>query len=266
MGQEHVKLGWCAGLQDAGLIKQAGYDYIELPLAAQDFSAGVTIASPLPVGAFNYFFPQDMRIVGDDVDDTKLDRYLGRAAEIMAQAGARAAVMGSAWARNVPDGFERKRAEDQIVRAFDRIADHLTGTGVTLAIEPLYARESNIINSVAEGVAFAKRVNRPEIRVLADFFHMDEENEPLETLREHRDWVTHIHLADSGRRNPGTGAYPYDRFFGLLKEIGYAGMISAECKVEEQETDMRHSLEFLRRYWPDDVAIAAQPRDRDPAS
>ena len=34
-----MKLGWCAGLKDAGLIKQAGYDYIELPLAAQDFSA-----------------------------------------------------------------------------------------------------------------------------------------------------------------------------------------------------------------------------------
>jgi hypothetical protein len=69
MGEEQVKLGWCAGLNDAGLIKQAGYDYIELPLAAQDFSAGAKIDSPLPVGAFNYFFPQDMRIVGDDVDE-----------------------------------------------------------------------------------------------------------------------------------------------------------------------------------------------------
>jgi sugar phosphate isomerase/epimerase len=245
-----MRLGWCAGLKDAGFVNDAGYDYIELPLAAQDFSAGARIASPLPVGAFNYFFPQDMRIVGDDVDETKLDRYLGRAAEIMGSAGARAAVMGSAWARNVPDGFARKRAEDQIVRALDRIADHLKGTGVTLAIEPLYRQESNIINSVAEGVAFARCVNRPEIRVLADFFHMDEENEPLETLREHRDWVVHIHLADTGRRNPGTGAYPYDRFFGLLKEIGYAGMMSAECKIEDPANDMRHSHAFLRRHWP----------------
>ena len=141
MGQEQVKLGWCAGLKDAGLIKQAGYDYIELPLAAQDFSAGATIASPLPVGAFNYFFPQDMRIVGDDVDEGKLDRYLSRAAEIMGGVGARAAVMGRPG-RASPEGFDRARAEDQIVRALDRIADHLKGTGVTLAIEPLYRQES----------------------------------------------------------------------------------------------------------------------------
>ena len=244
-----MKIGWCAPLKDAGLIKEAGYDYIELPLAAQNFAPAARIASPLPVGAFNTFFPQAMRIVGPDVDEAKLDNYLARAAEIMENVGAKAAVMGSAWARNVPDGFDRKRAEDQIVRALDRIADRLKGTGVTLAIEPLHRQESNIINSVAEGVAFARRVNRPEIRVLADFFHMDEEDEPLDTLRENRDWIVHIHLADTGRRNPGTGSYPYGRFLGLLKEIGYAGMMSAECKITDPAADMRHSQAFLRRHW-----------------
>jgi sugar phosphate isomerase/epimerase len=231
------------------MIRDAGFDYIELPLAAQDFAA--KIESPLPVGAFNYFFPQDIRIVGPDVDDARLDDYLARAAALMERVNASAAVMGSAWARNVPDGFERARAEAQIVRALDRCADRLQGSGVTLAIEPLYRKESNIINSVAEGVSFARRVNRPEIRVLADFFHMDEENEPLETLREHRDWVVHVHLADTGRRNPGTGSYDYDRFFGLLKEINYTGLMSAECKIDDPARDMRHSHAFLRRHWPD---------------
>lgn len=244
-----MKLGWCAPLREAGVIRDAGFDYVELPLAAQDFDA--KISSPLPVGAFNNFFPQDMRIVGPDVDNVWLDDYLARAAALMASVGAKAAVMGSAWARNVPDGFERARAEEQILRALDRCADRLQGTGVTLAIEPLYRQESNILNSVAEGVSFARRVNRPEIRVLADFFHMDEEDEPFETLREHRDWVVHIHLADTGRRNPGTGSYDYDGFFGALREIGYQGMMSAECKVSDPASDMRHSHDFLRRHWPD---------------
>ena len=243
-----MKLGWCAPLRDAYLIRDAGFDYIELPLAAQDFSAAID--PPLPVGAFNTFFPQDMRIVGPDVDAARLDDYLARAAALMASVNARAAVMGSAWARNVPDGFERARAEEQIVRALDRCADRLQGSGVTLAIEPLYRKESNILNSVAEGVWFARQVNRPEIRVLADFFHMDEEDEPLETLREHRDWVVHIHLADTGRRNPGTGTYDYDRFFGLLREIDYQGLMSAECKIDYPAHDMPHSLAFLRRHWP----------------
>ena len=60
-----MKLGWCAPLKDAGIVRDAGYDYIELPLAAQDFAPGAKIESPLPVAAFNYFWPQDIRIVGE---------------------------------------------------------------------------------------------------------------------------------------------------------------------------------------------------------
>ena len=97
---------------------------------------------------------------------------------------------------------------------------------------------------------FAQRINRPEIRVLADFYHMDEEQEPLDTLKVNGDWLAHIHLADTGRKNPGTGMYDYDTFFGFLKDGGYKGMISAECSVEQPEADMRHSLKFLKRYWP----------------
>ena len=29
-------IGWCAPLRDADIVKDAGFDYIELPLAAQD--------------------------------------------------------------------------------------------------------------------------------------------------------------------------------------------------------------------------------------
>ena len=72
----------------------------------------------------------------------------------------------------------------------------------------------------------------------------------VETLREHRDWIVHIHLADTRRRNPGTGSYDYDRFFGLLKEIGYGGLMSAECRIDNPAVDMAHSHAFLRRYWP----------------
>lgn len=252
-------IGWCAAVGQAELVRSAGYDYIELPLAAQSLEGSeaerracrdAVLAAPLPTLAFNYFFPRDLRIVGEAIDVARLDTYLARAAELLAAANGRAAVMGSAWARNVPDGFDRARAEAQILDALALAADRFAGCGCTLVIEPLYRQESNIINSVSEGAAYARAINRPQIRVLADFFHMDEEDEPLETLRDNRDWLAHIHLADSGRFSPGSGSYPYDRFFGLLKEIGYAGLMSAECKTREPEAEMRASERFLRRHWP----------------
>jgi len=98
-------------------------------------------------------------------------------------------------------------------------------------------------------------LNRPEIRVLADFYHMDEENEPLSEVATHMEWLSHIHLADTGRFNPGTGSYDYDTFFGYLKTANYRGMLSAECTVKNPEADMRQSLAFLRRHWPSESTI-----------
>ena len=253
-----MDIGWCRPLEDAALLRGIGYDYIEVPLAEQGLEDAATCRastaalrqSPLPTAAFNYFFPRDLRIVGPQIDRVRLDAYLSRAAELLATAKARIAVMGSAWARNVPEDFERARAEAQILAALDLIADRLEGTGCTLVIEPLCRRESNIINSVAEAVVYARKIGRPQIRVLADFFHMDEEKEPFETLSDNRDWLAHVHLADTGRRHPGSGAYDYDGFFGVLKAIDYRGMISAECGVGDPEADMRASLAFLRGHWP----------------
>lgn len=255
-----MKIGWCEGLPNAALLKEIGYDFIELPLAPLGLEDRETFAaskqavrhSPLATSAFNVFFPKDIRVVGPEVDVARVRSYLGRAAELLSEARAQVAVLGSGWARNVPDDWERSRAEDQWSEALSWCADALEGTGVTLVIEPLNRKESNIVNSVAEGVRFAERINRPEIRVLADFYHMDVEQEPLETLKANAQWLAHVHLADTGRRNPGTGSYDYDRFFGYLKEIGYTGMISSECKAERLEADARHSLDFLRRYWPSD--------------
>ncbi|WP_186445626.1 sugar phosphate isomerase/epimerase family protein [Paenibacillus cremeus] len=252
-----MRIGWCASLKDAALIKQIGFDFIELPLAPFGLENPDTFAeakravaaSPLPTSAFNIFFPGQLKIVGPDTDPARIRNYIARAAELLTAAKAEIIVLGSGGARNVPENWERSHAEDQLVQVLNWCADELRGTGVTLAIEPLNRKESNIINSVAEGVHFAEAVNRPEIRVLADFYHMDEDQEPLQELLKHRDWLAHIHLADTGRRHPGSGSYDYNTFFGYLQEIGYDGMISAECKVEQPEEDMRSSLAFARPYW-----------------
>jgi sugar phosphate isomerase/epimerase len=144
-------------------------------------------------------------------------------------ARARVVVLGSGWTRNIPEGWTRAQAEDEFLSALEWCADALRGSGTTLAIEPLNRKESNLVNSVGDGARLARKLNRPEVRGLADFYHMDEENEPLDELREHCAWLAHIHLADTGRLNPGTGSYDYPSFFGHLKACGYQGLLSAEC-------------------------------------
>ncbi|MDB5884596.1 MAG: hypothetical protein JWR74_767 [Polaromonas sp.] len=240
----------------------AGLDYIEAQLVPMQLEDDACFAQakacvrdlPLPALAMSYLFPHDFRLVGDAVDDTRNRAYFDRVVEILALAGARIVVLGSGWTRNVPEGWTHDRAEDQFLAALSWCADALHGSGTTLVIEPLNRKESNFCNSVADGVRLARRLGRSEVRGLADFYHMHEENEPLQALGAQGGWLAHIHLADAGRLNPGTGrgaaAYDYESFFRHLKAGGYAGLLSCECGVQgEPVAAMQRSLSFLNQYW-----------------
>jgi sugar phosphate isomerase/epimerase len=254
------QFGWCGQLHQAPLMKQAGVDYIEaqlVPLGIEDnasFAHAQTLikALPLPALAFSYLFPHDFRLVGPDKEDARNRAYFDRAAQLLALAQARIVVLGSGWTRNIPDGWSQSQAEDDFLHVLGWCADTLRDSGTTLVIEPLNRKESNLVNSVADATRLAKTLNRREVRALADFYHMDEEAEPLEAVSEHAAWLAHIHLADTGRLNPGTGVYDYPTFFGHLKSAGYQGMLSSECGIKGEPVEsMRESTAFLRRAWAD---------------
>ncbi|MFP3558026.1 sugar phosphate isomerase/epimerase family protein [Paraburkholderia sp. SIMBA_049] len=252
------QFGWCGPLHNAALIKDAGLDYIEaqlVPMKLEDDAAFDDAKArirdlPLPALAFSYLFPHDARVVGPDKNERRNRAYFDRVVELLALARARIVVLGSGWTRNIPEGWTQAQAEDEFLTMLAWCADALQGSGTTLVIEPLNRKESNLVNSVADGARLAKALNRPEVRGLADFYHMDEEAEPLDALREHCAWLAHIHLADTGRLNPGTGSYDYATFFGHLKASGYQGLLSAECGLKGEPVDsMRESVAFLREAW-----------------
>lgn len=246
--------GWCRSIADAGQLRDAGCDYIEGELTALQLEnerqyreiLPSFMESPLPVRAFNMFLPGDLQVVGPDIDTVRIDRYLAKAAEALSRIGARIVVLGSGKSRTIPEGWERARAEAQFMRLLMRAADEFTGTGVVLAIEPLFRKGTNFINSVEEASRFASLINREQIRVLADLFHMQEENEPLDTITRHKEWLAHIHVADTGRLSPGTGVYPAAEFADQLKQAGYSGMISAECTVREHR-EFTDGVGFMKK-------------------
>jgi sugar phosphate isomerase/epimerase len=177
------------------------------------------------------------------VHEPRARTYFDRVVELMSAAGTKLVVYGSGWTRNVPDGFDPKRAEDQFLHALRWCADALAGIGGTLVIEPLNRKESNQCNSVADGVRLARASGKANVSSLADFYHVDEEHEPLQSMRQLGASIAHVHLADTGRLNPGTGGYNY-------AASGYAGRLSGECGFKgEPVASMRESAAFLREAW-----------------
>jgi sugar phosphate isomerase/epimerase len=254
-----MDIGCCCPIERAEEASAAGFDYLECPLVSllgeQDEAAFAPIlaryqAAVLPVRTFNIFLPGDLKIVGAEVDNARVRRYVETALPRARQIGARLVVFGSGTARAIPDGFPREQATEQLVTFLRLVAQVATANEIIIAIEPLNRKESNVINSVADGVALAAQVNRAPIRVLADFYHMDEENEPLAHISQYKNWLAHIHVADTGRLAPGTGRYPYAAFAQALRQAGYDGMVSIECRWNDFAAEAKPAVQFLRQVLP----------------
>lgn len=251
-----MRFGCCCSIEQAELARAAGFDYLEctvvslLPEANEPMFAPVLEkyrAAPVSVAAFNVFLPGDLKMVGPDVEWSRVENYVRTALRRVRLVGAKLVVFGSGKARIVPDGFSRDDAEAQLVDFLQLVGDVAKAHAMTVVIEPLNRKESNIINNVAEGVALAQRANHPAIRVLADFYHMDEEQEPLRHLLDYQEWLAHIHVADTDRRAPGTGHYPYAEFVNLLHQAGYNGMVSVECRWENFAAEAGPACHFLHQ-------------------
>jgi sugar phosphate isomerase/epimerase len=251
-----MRFGCCCSIEQAAVAHAAGFDYIEttvvslLPEATEPFFAPLLEsyqASPIPVGACNVFLPGDLKVVGPEVDWQRTENYVRTALHRVKLLGADLVVFGSGKARMVPDAFARSAAEDQLVDFLQLVGEVAATHAIIVVIEPLNRKESNILNSVDEAVALAQRVNRPAIQVLADFYHMDEEQEPLQHLLTYKDWLAHIHVADTGRRAPGTGTYPYAEFVDLLHQANYDGMVSIECRWEDFAAEAGPACRFLQQ-------------------
>ncbi len=257
-----MKFGICdSNLDRIPIAAAAGADYVELavsgnlmPLEPDEVWEPVRqqiMALPLKPEAFNNFFPGAVRVTGPDVDWAKVEAYAARAIQRAAMVGGKVMVVGSGGARNVPDGFSWDEAWAQLRHLFQMMGPIAAKWGITIVIEPLRRQESNIVNLVTEGLRMAREVNHPNIKALADFYHMDELGEPLEHLLDAGPDLGHVHVADTGRFRPGSGVYPYPTFFRYLKQAGYDRRISMENRwdYDHLQDEMQDSLRFLREQW-----------------
>jgi sugar phosphate isomerase/epimerase len=253
-----VKFGICTSIENAALAQQAGFDFIECTVTSlmnDNFNEVKNRydESPIPIEACNVFLPGDLQLTGEKVDADRIAQYVDEAMARVKQIGAKVIVFGSGGARSFPTNFSREKAEEQLIQFLHIVADHAEVYGITVVIEPLNKKESNIINSVPEAVDLAKRIERPSIRVLADFYHMDQENENLENIILAKDFIHHIHVADTGRLAPGTGSYPYTTFVNTVKQANYQGRISIECGWNDLEKEIFASRNFLEKIFQEKV-------------
>jgi hydroxypyruvate isomerase len=102
-----------------------------------------------------------------------------------------------------------------------------------------------IIHSEAQMLDVLDQLNRPELMMQYDIYHMQMMGEnPEAFIAEHAGQIGHIQFADCpGRGQPGTGRIDFDRMFSVIERSGYSGWVGAEYKPIGTTQE---SLDWLR--------------------
>ncbi len=258
------KLGICdfsksEPLLNAELIQDAGFDYIEpglakavmlspreLALAAENISArGFQVLS------MNWFLPPGVKVTGPDVDTKLCREYVEKAFAVTDSLGARAVVFGSPASRSIEEDFPMEKAWTQLIEFCRICADVIRENdyALRLGVEHVNYSETNVLRKLEEVIRLVKEVDRPEIGLTVDFYHLVMEKEPMETILGAKDLAVAVQLA-----NPANRCFPkhnddipqLKEFFQMLSAIGYAGGIGIEANVEDVAAEGVEALEYLK--------------------
>jgi sugar phosphate isomerase/epimerase len=241
-----MHFGVCADPRFAPALAGAGFDFIELnvqqhlmPLADdatfEPEMARIKSAS-LPTIAANSFVPASLKIVGTNVHGDALEGYAETAFARAQALGIRSIVFGSGGARQIPDGFDRDEAWEQLLSFGRMIGPRAQAHDVTVVVEPLNVTrgECNVLTTVGESARYVKQVNHPNVRLLADAYHWGLDNDSFGELVASGPLLRHVHIATVEHRlPPGFEDCDFTGFFHALWLGGYDGPVSIESRWDD---------------------------------
>ncbi len=232
---------WSADpLQFVARAKRCGFDVLEInaPKVTRmrdSERAALKDAAEKAGLAFTYSIGMtaDMDLVSEDVASRKKGiAFLQEVARAIHSMGGTvmAGINYSSWPRKLLPGEDKQILTDRAVEGVREAIKTAEDCGVLFCVEVVNRFEQFMMNTAAEGVAFAKQVGSPNCKVLLDTFHMNIEEDDLSgCILETGDYLGHFHLGESNRRPPSAHSrIPWPEVFGALRQINYKGAVVME--------------------------------------
>jgi 2-dehydrotetronate isomerase len=129
---------------------------------------------------------------------------------------------------------QRPAAERVFLGNLSRAADLAVAKNITLLIEPINPRDrpNYFLNHVEHAADIIAKLNRPNVRMQFDFYHVQIVGGDLITrLQRYLPAVGHLQCAAvPTRHEPDEGEINYPAVFAAVDRVGYTGWIGAEYR------------------------------------
>jgi len=140
-----------------------------------------------------------------------------------------AVIIGLVMGRLGNDSADRPNRYDAAVGCLDECCKVAAQRAVTVLLEPLNRYESDYVNTVDDVLKIIRHIGLPNVKLLADTFHMNiEEANLAASLKRVSPNLGFVHLADSNRQAPGHGHLDIRGVLGALRDMGYQEYLSFE--------------------------------------
>jgi sugar phosphate isomerase/epimerase len=254
----------CFGfIKDLDDIAAAGYDCAELHvkeiMGFDDAGFRGALARlrscGIPAEVFDNPIPLDCRVSDPSFDLGYYRDFLEKAADRCATMGARYFIFGNGKARSLPTEGDIAGATAKFDKFFAMLLDICAARNITVLIEPLGKKLSNIVNSLPEAVAFIHKFGKPNLKTFVDYRYMVELGRPLSEIAEYEPWIKHVHLDNPLSEFPRRvvprldDGFDYNPFLQKLKDISYKGIISVEASVfEDFSREIQECVGFFKAH------------------
>jgi D-psicose/D-tagatose/L-ribulose 3-epimerase len=258
--------------------RDCGYNRIEIPLLLWDMDPPMTrrlLEEHELAMTGNLFLTATTDITSDDLDVVAAgERRLMEGTSIVRDLGGDYlcgtvySMLGKYDHPPTPSGREH------CVSVLRRVADHAADYGIRLGLELCNRYETNLLNTAAQALAMIDEIDRPNVVVHLDTYHMNiEETDMVSPVLAAGDRLGYVHIGESHRGYLGSGQVDFPAFFRALAHIGYSGPITFESfSGAVVAPALSNALCIWRELWTDshDLAlharnfIAAQLKGADP--
>ena len=132
-----------------------------------------------------------------------------------------------------------------------QMADLASQRDITLCMEVLNRFEGYLLNTAEEGTRFVKEVDKDNVKVMLDTFHMNiEETSIGDAIRTAGKYLGHFHTGECNRLCPGQGRTPWREIRDALHDIGYDQAVVMEPFVQTGGT-VGSDIKVWREMVPD---------------
>lgn len=217
--------------------KEVGFDLFEVciedpSVVSADALRAASERTGLPISVCGAFGP-DRDVSHEDADMRRLGiDYIKLCIDLAAELGSPhvAGPMYSATGKTrLLEPAERTQQRAWAAESLREAADYGAERGVRLAIEPLNRFETDLMNTVEQGLEILELIDRDNAGFMLDTFHMNIEEKNIgDAIRAAGDKVFHFQVSENDRGTPGTGNVAWAETWAALDDIGYQGTIVIE--------------------------------------